>query len=314
MIAGVDPLTTVPWGRGIAGSAALGLPPEVVAAFAVLTQLGDVWFLFLVFTALYWFDVAVGPRQRREAAFLIAVVLGAMALTVGLKSLFALPRPPGAGEIGVPAWVPTPIGTIYREAATAGGFRFPSGHALVTSVAYAGLALIVDVSTRRRRAVAAGAVILVVCLARVVLGVHYPIDVIAGAAIGLAYLAVVWRLTGGDPKWAFPITVAIGAFAVVAPYVSFRADAVTATGYDAVAALGAAMGGAIAWWVARPSRETYGIGPGPAAVGLVLSGTFLLLAYGTSFPLIADLVLNGLAVGTVIGLPGVLDALKDRIE
>lgn len=96
-----------------------------------------------------------------------------------LKDVFQRPRPQ----------LPDPV-------AGSGGFSFPSGHALGVTVVALALALVISPMLRERRerrwvgcAVCAGVVS--VGTARVVLGVHYLTDVLAGYAIGL-----VWVLAG----------------------------------------------------------------------------------------------------------------------
>lgn len=49
---------------------------------------------------------------------------------------------------------------------------------------------------------------------RVVLGVHYLADVVAGVLIGLVFLGGMNRATRGNPRRAFAITAILGLFAV----------------------------------------------------------------------------------------------------
>lgn len=98
--------------------------------------------------------------------------------------------------------------------ATAAGYSFPSGHALNAMLAAGCLVVLLHPATRggRRAAVWAGAtaLVLVTGFNRVVLGVHYLSDVLAGWTVGLAtVLATVaafalWRrdegLPPGDPE------------------------------------------------------------------------------------------------------------------
>jgi undecaprenyl-diphosphatase len=89
------------------------------------------------------------------------------------------------------------------------GLSFPSGHALGASI---GCCLLLLISLRflsRRGRVAAviGAALIVgaVALARVVLGVHFVSDVLAGIALGIGWVAVTtwayvaWRRETGQP-------------------------------------------------------------------------------------------------------------------
>src|SRR5262249_42680374 len=71
-------------------------------------------------------------------------------------------------------------------------YSFPSGPALMSVTVYGSLVLLIAAGGRggwpRRRPVAAGiGLALVIGLTRVYLGVHFPIDVIAGWCAGLAF-------------------------------------------------------------------------------------------------------------------------------
>jgi undecaprenyl-diphosphatase len=77
---------------------------------------------------------------------------------------------------------------------------FPSGHALVSTAAYAALGAIGANLLRDRRLkiyvmTLAALVPIGVGLSRVYLGVHYPSDVLAGWAVGFVWAVVCWKLT-----------------------------------------------------------------------------------------------------------------------
>lgn len=123
-------------------------PTVLVVLAALLTQLGDVWFLFALLGLCYWFgETLPGPLSfdRPPAAFLIALGLGAKALTTTFKQWLAYPRPPAVGTDLLPAL----LREGYVSAATATGFGFPSGHATGAIVVYGGLALVVRRLPRR---------------------------------------------------------------------------------------------------------------------------------------------------------------------
>jgi membrane-associated phospholipid phosphatase len=156
---------------------------------ALVTQLGDVWFLTALAAAVYLLDgrVPLLGRERDAGLVVLATSLWAVAATYLLKTLFALPRPPGADE-AVYAF-DGPLGAVYASAATGGGYGFPSGHAVGAAAVYGVLAWSDPDRSRRRLAVAAG-VIGLVALTRLGLGVHYLVDVVAGVAVGLAIAGV----------------------------------------------------------------------------------------------------------------------------
>lgn len=159
--------------RGVGGIEALRslLPPRAVDVFALLTTLGDTAFLLVIFLALYWF------YDRDQGAIALAVFLGGVLLVTGLKTAFGLPRPPESLRV------------VAED-----GYGFPSGHAFGATVGFGLLALVFRTPRRSLRvALATGAVILV-SVSRVVIGVHYAVDVAAGVGVGLAYLSVAWHL------------------------------------------------------------------------------------------------------------------------
>jgi len=229
--------------RGVGELAAVsGLPDAVVVAAALLTQLGDVWFFFGLVGLLYWYgDALPGPvaLDRRHAAYVIALGLGANALVTTLKQWFAGARPPGAGTAPTVEAMPTLLEPLFASAATGTGFGFPSGHALATAVVYGGLALVVG--TRRAYASAA-AIAVVVALTRVLLGVHYLVDVVAGVAVGAGFLAAVHLASdrGDAPGRAFALA------GIVAPI----GLALGGSGFETMTALGAALGAGVAWILA----------------------------------------------------------------
>ncbi|WP_254536586.1 phosphatase PAP2 family protein [Halomarina litorea] len=253
----------------------LGDPLFVV--FALVTQLGDPWFYFVVLTGLYLVADDVAPLDRRRAAFLVALALGVVALTSTLKGYFGLPRPPVPEVVPGIEVVPPALHPLYLSVATADGFAFPSGHALGTAAIWGGVALVLRVSTLPRRLLAAALVAGLVALSRLVLGVHYLVDVLAGAVVGAAFLAVVYLLAerGERPKRAFALAVALAVVSVVTRGLTF----------ETAAALGATTGGMVAWHYAddhvvgrRLTRREWAIGAtmlGTLGVGFAVLYTYL---------------------------------------
>jgi undecaprenyl-diphosphatase len=73
---------------------------------------------------------------------------------------------------------------------------FPSGHATSSMIFYLTLALVLTANTRWHRVAAAGAILLsfLIGLSRVMLGVHWPSDVIGGWAFGMLWVLLTLRL------------------------------------------------------------------------------------------------------------------------
>ncbi|WP_336002901.1 phosphatase PAP2 family protein [Halorientalis halophila] len=212
----------------------------ILVAVALLTQLGDVWLLFLLGGVAYVAADEV-PRlglDRRRGLFLFAIVLTYVALIGVLKGLFDLPRPPGAGEAPAFSWLPPLLEGALAGAATADGHGFPSGHALGTTMGWGGLALLLDDESVRTRVGLAAGVIALVSLSRLALGVHYLVDVVAGAAVGLVVLTGLYLLAdrGTAPARVLAVAVAVGVLGLL-----------VGVTFDSVAALGTAVGAWLAW-------------------------------------------------------------------
>lgn len=280
-----------------------GLPDPVVALAAVLTQLADLWFLTLVVATLYW----LGPHaprlgaavDRRRLATVFALLLLGIALTGTLKAIFAVPRPPWAVAEPTLAGLPAALEAPYAWLAGADGYGFPSGHAIAVTVGWGGLAWAVRAGRRRTRVAVAGTVVLVVTLARLVLGVHFLVDVVAGALVGIAALALVIGMTRGsrrEPATGFGLAV----------FVALVGVAVAGLTTDAAAAAGLAIGAALAWL--GIGEEAVAITDGDsarlaAALGVVLVLPALGVAVvGPASP-VATLAIALAAGAAVVALP-----------
>lgn len=167
---------------GREGQAAV--PALMLGVWEGLSWLGDtlprVVGSLLAMLVLWWW-------QRRAAAlFLAAAMLSATALSTTLKVFIDRPRPHLASHLDL--------------VTTA---SFPSGHALVGTVFYLSLALLLAPLLRApsaRRGLLGLAVVLSLAtgVSRVALGVHWPSDVLGGLALGGAWL---WLCFGAARSW-----------------------------------------------------------------------------------------------------------------
>lgn len=189
------------------------VPDVLVPVFEAATYLGDPALLTFALALLYW------AGRRRETATVIGYGFLGFAVVLALKSWFAMPRPPES------VW-----------AITTDGYGFPSGHAAAGMVVYGGLAVEFDLLDDAWRVAATALVVAAVALSRVVLGVHYLGDVVAGLAVGALLVAGTRYLAGGDPFRTF----GIGTVAAV------PAVAVTGASATALGVLGACLGGLLA--------------------------------------------------------------------
>ncbi|MFB6124311.1 MAG: phosphatase PAP2 family protein, partial [Haloferacaceae archaeon] len=247
--------TTVPLSQATRGVGELGvvagLPDAVVAAFGVLTHLGNPWLLLAVLSLSYLLADRLDVSSTRLAVVL-ALGFGALALTMSLKYAFRLPRPPGAA---------------------ADGYGFPSGHALGATVVYGGLAALFP-SWPRRRALAFVGVAALVGISRIVIGVHYLVDVVAGAVVGAAFLAVVLALVGSRDRLSADDSARAFDAALVVAVAGFALDAglagSLAVATDVLLGLGAALGGWVGWRLAGDAVETLSL-PRPALAANVVA-------------------------------------------
>jgi undecaprenyl-diphosphatase len=112
-------------------------------------------------------------RLRPDGSVMLVAALGGWMLLEGIKWLFHRPRP----EAGVFVMA---------------GYSFPSGHAYLSLTIYGLLAHLLSRGvSRKRRGLCLGAAItgaLFIGSSRVLLGVHYPSDVLAGFVVAIPWL------------------------------------------------------------------------------------------------------------------------------
>ena len=145
-------------------------PSLLLDAARDVTALGSHAVVSLVVVATAVFLLLL--RKPAMALSVLAAGAGGMALNGALKLLFARARPdvvPRFVEVTSPS--------------------FPSGHALLSAAAYLSLAVVAAraVASRRVRlyvVAVAAALVALIGISRVVLGVHYPTDVVAGWIVG----------------------------------------------------------------------------------------------------------------------------------
>ncbi len=277
-------------------------PDWSVVLLGLVTQLGDVWFLGLLVGIAYW---AATPDRRDETAAVLGVTLAGLSLITGLKEVFALARPDRV-LVTVEA-LPETVHPLYHATATATGYGFPSGHALMTTIVYLSLAEYLSVGTRRQRYLGAAGIVTAVSFSRVALGVHYLVDVIAGVAVGLVFLALVAALLDRYPDHRGTIGFAIAVGVAVLSLVPARTDP------DAVLLFGMSLGAFAGWQLAVLVRDLEaGAGPirtsrlltarATVVILLVVALAAVSVSYWTA-PVIAGSGLLGLAAAAFVTAP-----------
>jgi undecaprenyl-diphosphatase len=134
---------------------------DVFVALSRLGSQGAIWLLIAVLAALYW---------RRPAIFLYVALADLIAGVSGalLRQAIGRERPP----LRFPE--PHPLVQVP------GNPGFPSGHAATSFACAATLVWLTPLSP-----IALYALATLIAFSRVYVGVHYPLDVIGGAALGL---------------------------------------------------------------------------------------------------------------------------------
>ena len=152
------------WLNGLAG-------PRLDAFFVAVTHAGYEYGVIPLDVLLSL--VLLLKRKWREATFAVVSFVGSALLNLAAKHSFQRARP-----------------DLWESIAPETTFSFPSGHAM-GSMTLAMVAILLAWRTRWRWPVvaAAAAFVLLVGLSRLYLGVHYPSDVLAGWAAGLAWVA-----------------------------------------------------------------------------------------------------------------------------
>lgn len=167
--------------------------PHLDAFFVFVSRVGYAWGVIPVDIALCL--ALLVARRWREASFAIVALAGSGLLNLGTKAFFRRDRP-----------------SLWESIAPESSFSFPSGHAM-GSMTLAAVVVLLAWGTRWRWPVLVLALAFtgLVGLSRLYLGVHYPSDVLAGWAAGLAWTAGVYlvlfrqrRPWGDASRWTLP--------------------------------------------------------------------------------------------------------------
>lgn len=168
--------------RGLLAALYVGdKPPALVTAARILTELGG--HRVLVPLTVAGAALLLFRRRLRSAADLLVISLGGRALVELQKMQSARLRP-----------------VAHEHLVEVQTLSFPSGHAANSTIVYLTLALLLT-GTWPRRSLAVWAAVwlsILIGVSRLVLGVHWPSDVIAGWAFGLFWTLLLLRLTGHD--------------------------------------------------------------------------------------------------------------------
>ncbi len=143
-----------------------------------ITALGGIAVLGLFATIVVAFLLI--QRKRLSAVMLVLGLVGGVVLSEGLKGVFERARPPA----------------LYQAVETINA-SFPSGHALLSTVFYltVGVLLARTLPRRRLKVFVLGTAVLIALLVgatRVYLAAHWATDVLAGWSVGAAWAMSLW--------------------------------------------------------------------------------------------------------------------------
>jgi membrane-associated phospholipid phosphatase len=162
----------------------------------VVTTLGN--FVTLLVVTLIAVTVLWRRDRRTDALFVALAFSGAQVMSSGMKLGFRRDRP----------FFEDPLATEHT-------YSFPSGHALVSLAVYGSLALLLArrlSSLRSRVLLFTGTALLVLAIgfSRLYLGVHYLSDVLAGYAVAIAWLSLLYVALEVRSRWWSPTPVGTG--------------------------------------------------------------------------------------------------------
>jgi undecaprenyl-diphosphatase len=168
------------------------VPDPEAAMFGVLNGSGVLPFV-LIWPVMQLGNVLVVPASALLAAALRRWWLALELLVAGLGTYVLAKVVKGLVPRGRPDDL---LPEVVIRGAAAHGRGFVSGHAAVVTA----LLVVAWPALGRRGRIAAAALVGAVCLARVHVGAHLPLDVVGGAALGLAVAGcvrlVLGRVTG----------------------------------------------------------------------------------------------------------------------
>ena len=153
-------------------------PAWLEHALLDITALGGYVILSMLVIGVAIYLIAAG--KRGTALLVVGAVGSGTLLSETLKFGFARPRP-----------------DLVAHLAEVQSASFPSGHAMISAIAYLTLGVLLTRAHKQRRTkfiIMSYAILLtlMIGLSRIYLGVHWPTDVLAGWALGAAWSSLWW--------------------------------------------------------------------------------------------------------------------------
>ena len=178
---------------GVTRAVSQQVPEAAVPVLVVVTFFGSPTFYLVASPIFSYLGYRRSLFDRGRALRFLAIAALVLGGTTLLKNGLALPRPPASLHL-----------------VAENGFGFPSGHASVTTGVLFALALLVERGDRTRWILATGAGAVLIGATRILLGVHYLVDVLAGFTVGLAFVGVGLSLTRHTVPGTFLLAAVVG--------------------------------------------------------------------------------------------------------
>lgn len=173
-----------------------GILPDWIGLVAgLVTQLGDTWFILVLILLL----VVLNRDKSSKIAVLGLTWLFGKFSYKSLKNIFGMPRP--ESPIMQTSELPNYVQPIYEATAFSGGYGFPSGHAVNVTIIYFGLAMILDYGELKQRLIVSSVIVVTVAFTRIILGLHYLVDVSVGIFLGLVICSMYYLLFLRDSSY-----------------------------------------------------------------------------------------------------------------
>ena len=157
-----------------------------VKVFSIITMFGETMVMVGVLGYLYWcLNKELGKFVG--TGIVIGTVLNPMAKNIALR------RRPYFDNAAVKCLKPVEADADIFDI-KAQGYSFPSGHSTNSTITYCGSALAYRKYYGKKSLIldiGSGLLVLLIGLSRIVLGVHYPTDVLCGFVLGTLILFIV---------------------------------------------------------------------------------------------------------------------------
>ncbi|QQK76794.1 phosphatase PAP2 family protein [Salicibibacter cibarius] len=156
--------------------------PFVVTLMDILTMMGSSEFVLVI--TLIIAVILLWRKRWQLSVFLLSLTFGGLALNFFLKILFQRERP---GEMSVIE--------AFGQSIEIASYSFPSGHTMRSTILflfaiYMCYRLMSKNVGRVWGVVLFAALIIIVAISRVVVGAHFPSDILAGVAISIVWFYV----------------------------------------------------------------------------------------------------------------------------